>query len=256
MLWNALKPGNLLLVLLCLGVVLMFSRRQGAGKTVLTMVVVVLLIIAIIPLGAWILLPLEKRFPPPKRIPDSVYGIIVLGGAFERELILAHRQLVLKDSGERIMAFFHLARRYPKAGLIFAGGKGSLGPEGLDDALPAKAFFGAMGIHYERVILEEKARNTYENALFCKKLVGSIEPGHWILITSAWHMPRAVGVFRKAGWEVIPYPVDFKTTGKFEMHLGFDVARGLQLLALGLKEWIALIQYRLLGRSDQWVPGP
>ncbi|MFH1479827.1 MAG: YdcF family protein [Pseudomonadota bacterium] len=255
-LWHILQPGNVLLLLLSLGVVLLFTKRQGLGKKLVALVALILLIIAILPVGSWLLLPLEKRFAPPKTLPDNINGIIVLGGAFKNDLILAHRQLVLKDSGERIVAFFQLARRYPKARLVFAGGSGSLGPKGLGDALPAESFFELMGIDFDRVILEERARNTYENAVFSRQIISRTDAGQWILITSAWHMPRAVGVFRKAGWTSIPYPVDFRTDGRYGIHLDYHLAKRLELLELGTKEWMALIHYRIMGWCEEWFPGP
>ncbi|MBW1942849.1 MAG: YdcF family protein [Deltaproteobacteria bacterium] len=111
-----------------------------------------------------------------------------------------------------------------------------------------------MGIDFGRVILEERARSTYENALFSRQLVSSVGDDQWVLITSAWHMPRAFGAFRKAGWAIIPYPVDFRTDGHYNMTPAFDLTKGLGLLSLALKEWGALAYYRLRGWSDALFP--
>ena len=139
---------------LCVGTLLLFRKKQAMAKVIIIVAVASFLAIAILPVGTWLLIPLENRFQPPGSLPHNVRGIIVLGGAFENKLILARRQLVLKNSGERILTFFQLAKQYPKARLIFAGGSGSLGPRGLGDSLPAKPFFDQMGIDFCRVILE------------------------------------------------------------------------------------------------------
>ena len=254
LLWEIIKPGNALLLALCVGTLLLFRKKQAMAKVIIIVAVASFLAIAILPVGTWLLIPLENRFQPPGSLPHNVRGIIVLGGAFENKLILARRQLVLKNSGERILTFFQLAKQYPKARLIFAGGSGSLGPRGLGDSLPAKPFFDQMGIDFGRVILEERARSTYENALFSRQLVSSVGDDQWVLITSAWHMPRAFGALRKAGWAIIPYPVDFRTDGHYNMTPAFDLTKGLGLLSLALKEWGALAYYRLRGWSDALFP--
>jgi uncharacterized SAM-binding protein YcdF (DUF218 family) len=215
-----------------------------------------LLAIGLLPIGAWLLAPLENRFPPSPVLPRQIDGVIMLGGSIDHDLTVARRQLVLRDPGERFVALVGLARRYPEARLVLAEGKGSLGPRELEEALPAKPFFADLGIDRGRVIVEYQARNTYENGLLTKRLVNYQAGQQWILITSAWHMPRAVGVFRKAGWPVIPYPVDYRTNGTFIKHRGLDLKGGLERFSLAVREWVGLAVYRLLGRSDAWLPAP
>jgi uncharacterized SAM-binding protein YcdF (DUF218 family) len=217
---------------------------------------VALLAIGLLPIGAWLLAPLEDRFPPSPALPQQVDGVIMLGGALDHDLTVARRQLVLRDPGERFVALVRLARRYPEARLVLAEGKGSLGPREFEEALPAKPFFADLGIDRGRVIVEYQARNTYENGLLTKRLVNYQAGQQWILITSAWHMPRAVGVFRKAGWPVIPYPVDYRTNGTSIGYRGLDLKGGLERFSLGAREWVGLLGYRILGWSDEWLPGP
>jgi uncharacterized SAM-binding protein YcdF (DUF218 family) len=255
-LWSAVRPDNALLILLSLGVMLLFSGRPRLGGGLVAISAVALLAIGLLPIGAWLLAPLEDRFPPSPALPQQVDGVIMLGGALDHDLTVARRQLVLRDPGERFVALVRLARRYPEARLVLAEGKGSLGPREFEEALPAKPFFADLGIDRGRVIVEYQARNTYENGLLTKRLVNYQAGQQWILITSAWHMPRAVGVFRKAGWPVIPYPVDYRTNGTSIGYRGLDLKGGLERFSLGAREWVGLLGYRILGWSDEWLPGP
>jgi uncharacterized SAM-binding protein YcdF (DUF218 family) len=120
----------------------------------------------------------------------------------------------------------------------------------------APGLMAELGIDPARVIFERDSRNTYENALYTKRLA---EPGPdevWLLVTSAFHMPRAVGVFRQAGWRVVPYPVDYQSGGLDHAGLGFDLVGGLDLIDLAVHEWLGLGAYRAFGWTDALYPGP
>lgn len=252
--WHVFRPGNLVLIVLCLGAVLLFGRFRDLGKKLILGSACFMLLIAVLPVGEWLLIPLENRFPVPQRFSSRIDGIMMLGGTFDTRLIKARRQLVLHDTGERIFAFSDLAKQFPQARLVFAGGLGSLGPDGIGDVLPAEVFFAGLGIDPGRVILEQNARNTRENAIFTHGIIKPEKAEQWIIVTSAWHMPRAVGLFRKAGWSVLPYPVDFRTDGNYKLDLRFDLQTGMSLFQLGLREWAALIAQRGRGWSDELFP--
>ena len=149
-----------------------------------------------------------------------------------------------------------LARRYPKAKLVFSGGSGRLGRQDIKEADVLAPFLDILGVTPKRVVYERMSRNTYENARLTYDLVKPKQGENWVLITSAFHMPRSVGSFRKAGWTVIPYPVDYKFTGKEEFNLSFDFAAGLGGLASGSHEWLGLLFYRLTGKTDAFFPAP
>lgn len=109
----------------------------------------------------------------------------------------------------------------------------------------------------DRLILEERSRNTRENARFSAELANPKPGERWLLVTSAWHMPRAVGCFRRAGFPVTAYPVDYRTAGPRDAtRFNTFASDGLLEFDLAVKEWIGLVAYKLAGYTDAWMPGP
>ena len=203
-----------------------------------------------------LLIPLENRFPIPEPLPEDINGVIVLGGAEIPKLTQERGQASLGGSAERLTTFVSLARRFSDVKLVYAGGQGAIGRQEYKAAFTARLFFEQMGLDPDRVIFDSQSRNTMENAQNIFKLVKPQKGEKWVLITSAWHMPRSVGIFRKLGWEVIPYPVDYKTTGKSEVTLHFPPRlSSTSAVSNVLYEWIGLVYYRLLGRTSELFPG-
>jgi uncharacterized SAM-binding protein YcdF (DUF218 family) len=154
-----------------------------------------------------------------------------------------------------------LARRFPDAKIAFSGGDPSIIYHAGTEAEGAEALLTALGVARDRLILEAKSRDTYENAKFLKDELarqGEIGPGkRWLLITSAYHMPRAMGAFRKAGFDVEPWPVDYRTRGEADLLRPFDRAgEGLRRVDIAAREWVGLLAYWLRGRSDALFPAP
>lgn len=251
-----LNPGSLLLGLLCLGAGLIWTPWRRFGRKLLTVTVLVILLASVLPFGTWLTAPLENRFPVVRRLPERVDGIIALGGVVNQYVTLARGQLSLGGAAERLTEFAALARRYPNAKLVYSGGSGNLFRQDIKEADTLGPFLGTLGLDPARVILEDRSRNTLENATETYKLVRPRKGENWLLITSAAHMPRAVGVFRKAGWRVIPYPVDFNSTGKEPFKLSFNMVSGLSGLTNGLYYWAGMVFYRLTGKMDSFFPGP
>ena len=184
--WLIAQPPHLLILLVCLGMVLFFTRRRRFGLGLVALDALLILIVAVLPVGSWLIAPLEKRFPPLTLMPPHVDGVIMLGG-------------------NQDAAFTNLAQRYPNA-----------------------------------------------------KAIVHPTPGEvWILVTSAFHMPRSVGLFRAQGWRVVPDPVDYRTgflAGKTPPPLQFRW--NLTLLSVALKEWFGMCTNWLLGHSESLFPGP
>jgi uncharacterized SAM-binding protein YcdF (DUF218 family) len=253
--WLVTQPGNLFFIIMIAAVLLQWTRWRRLSRRVLVALVVVGLIVSVLPLGSWLLVPLENRFSAP-RLPDRVDGVIVLGGALDQFITKARGQPALGASAERLFAFAQLARRYPQAKLVFSGGSGDVFRQDVKEAEAAGLFFRQLGLDITRINFEARSRNTAEGAQFSHALAKPQIGEVWVLITSARHMPRAYGCFRAIGWQILPYPVDYETEGRFRFHLRFGFARGLNELSEGLKEWVGLLYYYWLGRTLSVFPAP
>ncbi|WP_244909447.1 YdcF family protein [Nitrospirillum viridazoti] len=215
-----------------------------------------LAIIAVLPVGAWSMRTLEQRFPAPAGLPAHVDGIIVLGGSVDQVATAETGQPEVNAAAERLMVIPDLARRYPDARIIFSGGSGELRDPDEKEAPVARAALEEIGMDIGRVTFEGESRNTWENALFSRDLMHP-QPGQtWLLVTSAFHMPRSVGIFRHVGWPVVAYPVDIRAPRTLLCRPDFDLLRGLELLSQSVHEYIGLVAYRLLGRTDSLFPAP
>jgi uncharacterized SAM-binding protein YcdF (DUF218 family) len=249
------SPSTLLLLLSVAGLVLTLRRSTVWGRRLLITGIAGFVAFAVLPLSAWLLRPLEDRFPPPNPMPDRVDGIISLGGAINLELSEDRGKPALTDSAGRMTEFAMLARRYPNARLVFAGGSGSLTPGPLTEADVARAFYAGFGIDPRRVVFENRSRNTHENAVFARRLVHPHAGERWLLVTTAADLPRAVGSFRAAGWPVIAVPADYHTA----RHGGGwtpGLRNGLRNADWAVHEWIGLVYYRLRGWTPSLFPGP
>jgi uncharacterized SAM-binding protein YcdF (DUF218 family) len=255
-LWTVAAPGNLLLLLLLWGVLrlVLSGGRRGRGATVVA--TLALLVLATTPLADWLGGTLENRFPQLTAPPEHIDGIILLGGSFSPMLSAKRGQPEMTGAADRVTATVALARRYPEARIIFTGGDASLEQSGFTEAVPARQLLIDLGIPPERLEIESHSRNTWENATLTHALVQPVPGQSWILVTSAMHMPRAVGCFRQAGWTVLPYPVDYRTPPSVPFAIDFAFPGELDLLNLAAHEWDGLIAYWLLGRMDTLLPAP
>jgi uncharacterized SAM-binding protein YcdF (DUF218 family) len=250
-------PSNAIAVICALGVILLLIRRQRAGRGLLALGVGLLLLCGYSPLGNVLLLTLSERFPPWQfdgREPD---GIIVLGGPIDSEVSAARNALETDSSAERVIAMLELARRFPRARIVFSGGSGNLIANSVAEAPLAGQLLGRFGVAPDRIVLEDKSRTTDENATFTRRLVAPKPGERWLLVTSAFHMPRSIGAFRSAGFEVEAYPVDWRTRGWDDAAMPFDkLSAGLARTDVAVHEWTGLLAYRLSGRSSALVPSP
>ena len=253
--WLILNPVNLFVFFLALGTVLLFTRFRRLGRLIVSGAVGTFLLLGILPVGFWLITDLESHFPVSPPIPADIAGIITLGGTINQQITAARGQPSLTGGGERLTELVHLALRFPDARLVFSGGSGALIDTSLKEADSARVFFNQMGLSDREILYDDRARNTYENAIFSKNLVGDGQARRkWVLITSAAHMPRAMGVFRQTGWNIMAYPVDYLTDGRGGFELQFQPMKGLSFLNNAVREWVGLLVYRMLGRTPDIVP--
>ncbi len=253
-LWQLANPAFVIPVVVLLGVLLLWSPWPRLGRALATVAAIAWLAIACLPIAAWLTLTLEDRFPPPAPVPEIVTGIVVLGGSVSPGISHLRGLPALNANAERLVEFAVLARRFPDAKLVFAGGGKDLSGRVPTEAAISLQILDRLGLDTRRVLVDDRSTDTYANAVFTKALAQPVEGETWLLVTSAWHMPRAVGAFRAAGWRVVPFPVDYTTAGRVRVSLDFDPVSHLVALDLAVHEWLGLIVYRLLGRSNAFFP--
>jgi uncharacterized SAM-binding protein YcdF (DUF218 family) len=251
-----LLPSNILIVLGLLGVALSATRWRRAGLALAVASLLLLAALGFSPLGGMLANKLESRFPPWDPARGAPDGIVVLGGGIASTLSNEYDDPVLNGDGGRITAIAKLARAYPNARIVYSNGDASLFPTGQTDAKYLYLLLDSFGVPRERVTMETRSRNTFENAVFSKELVQPKPGERWLLVTSAQHMPRAVGCFRVAGFDVEAYPVAWRTRPRGRVTLGGTLSGGLNTLDLATHEWIGLIAYRLTGRTGELLPAP
>jgi uncharacterized SAM-binding protein YcdF (DUF218 family) len=253
--WFFASPLHLSLFAIAIGLFRLFRGGRGAGFIAFGLAALALMTFT--PLDAALLRPLEDRFPLQSLDMPAPDGIIVLGGAVDERITQARGQAQLDEAAERMTAGVALARAFPKAKLVFSGGSGALFPSGMPEAGVAKQVWSELGLPADRAIYEDKSRNTYENALFTRRLAHPGAGEKWLLVTSAWHMPRAIGCFRALGMTPVAFPVDYRTRGDDgDWRLPGDGAMALHNAEVALREWVGLLAYFLAGKTQALLPGP
>lgn len=252
--WFVFSPVNLSILLAALAGLLAFTRFARPARWLGAAALLALVLMAFSPLPRIVVRPLEDRFPQQDAAKEPVAGIIVLGGPIG----IARGDVVLLSAGARVTKAVELARLHPQAKLVFTGGAANLiSPVTTTEADGARLLFTGLGLPPERLLLEDRSRNTLENAVFTRRLVDPKPGERWLLVTSAYHMPRSMGLFRKAGFPVEAYPVDWKVGTKEDLLKYYVTANdGLLLVDIGVREWLGLIAYRIAGHTDALLPGP
>jgi uncharacterized SAM-binding protein YcdF (DUF218 family) len=255
--WFLLQPINLIgmLVLLTLIASVLRWRRLSIFAASFSFFLLALCIWS--SLGPVMLRPLEDRFARPDLGPQTIAGVIMLGGGMEGAINLKRGGYELNAGGDRLVETAVLARRYPNARIVLSGGHGSLLLAGEGDADSAPRLLEGLGVPRDRLVLENKSRDTFENAVFSREIVQPKQGETWLLVTSAFHMPRSMALFQKAGFDVVPWPVDYRTRGDEAPGLATDnPLDSLSATTIAMREWIGLVAYWLSGRIDSPLPGP
>jgi len=237
--WIALSLGLVVLALV--------MNWHGVARIVALIALGFFLALSILPIGDLVLRSLERTYPA---FPDltEIDGIIVLSGGPGPS---AWPKPGAEQCADRYTSAAHLARQFPDAKLLVSGGSGR-----LRDLIGKRAtnysyierIFVSRGLSPDRLLLDHRSRNTAENARMSLELARPGDGETWALITSAFHMRRAVKSFEKAGWDgIVPYPVDYRSV-RFDVALGWNPARNIRILDLAIKELIGQLAYDLLGR--------
>ena len=230
-------------------------HRWRVGQILLTAGVTALGACLLLPVDAWAIRPLEDRFPAVTQPPAAVDGIVVLGGAIDDLTSLDRQTPTLNSAANRMTTFVMLARRYPQARLVFTGGSGSVEQGVANEASYARILLEQLGVPPGRVEFEDRSRTTWENGVNTSAMVKPKPGERWILVTSAAHMPRAVGVFRKLGWTVLPWPVGYLSRDHLVSYRQ-SFGQALSVLDWAVHEWIGLTAYWLRGWTSALFPAP
>jgi uncharacterized SAM-binding protein YcdF (DUF218 family) len=250
-------PSNLLVVATLAGIGLLLTRWRRFALTVLVGSVVMLAVLSWSPLSNILLLTLSERFPAWQAGNADPDGVIILGGVIDPEVSAARGQIELDSSAERALALVTLAQRFPKARIVFSGGSGNLVRAPVAETRFAKALLAEFAMKGDRFVFEEESRTTYENARNTFQLLKPKPGERYLLVTSSFHMPRSIGAFRRVGFEVEAFPVDWRTRGWRDAMLPFDRASaGLSRADVAIHEWTGLVAYWLSGRSSALFPAP
>ena len=252
--WWFARPSQLLALVLLAGLLIWVIGFRRTGRWFITIGGGGLMLAGLIPIGLWLIGPLEGRYPIPEN-PEPIDGIIVLGGSELDKLSEFYGLPQVNHMGGRHLTTLLLAAKFPRARVVHSGGGGPVESNGRtlsgESKVAAAILLGA-GIAPDRLTLEGRSRNTCENAALSKKRVKPKAEERWLLVTSAFHMPRAMACFRASDWEVIAYPTDFKRSPnlRFDPTL-FSFVGNLGTLDQAAHEWLGLAYYRLRGLIDE-----
>lgn len=251
LIWALISPDSLIVIL---GAGAWFALVVGWTKLsrhLLAACALLLISVAAFPVGEWLIYPLENRFPANAALPAQADGIIVLGGSMDPTKSEAWGQSEIGAAAERLTTLMYMAQLYPQAQIVYTGGSGSVTNQQFKEADYARFLFEQLNMGERAILYETESRNTAENASNSKVLVNPSPSQEWILVTSAFHMPRSVGIFCQAQWPVTAYPVDHYSRRGDLLRLNFAFADNLGVLRTAMREWVGLIAYRITGRTDR-----
>lgn len=254
--WVFGQPLSLAFFLVVFALLAILLRFRIASALFSLLAALVLFVTLFTTTGNYLLQGLEERFPKPGGDPETLQCMIVLGGAFENEVNTARHGIEFNAAADRFIEALRLAQKYPQSRILVSGGDGSMSGSYEGDAAASGRFFPLFGVERDRLVEETTSRTTFENATNTRELLASQGLSHCLLITSGYHMPRSVGIFRKLGIDIVPWPTDYRTDG--EVRIGFDFTQpslNAQNTATAVREWFGLFGYYLAGRTSELYPG-
>ncbi|RFC65118.1 YdcF family protein [Fulvimarina endophytica] len=255
--WFVLQPLVAIILVALAGWLAFALRRRRTAKGLFALSALMLALVSLSPLGLAMTAYLENRFERPAVMPAKVDGIVVLGGSFDTRVARTRGLVELNEAADRATVSMALARDYPDAKVLFSGGVAAAFSDDIPETQSAEQFYLSLGLDANRLILDGEARDTFENAQRAKALADPRPGETWLLVTSAYHMPRAVGCFRQVGFDVVPYPVDYRTpAGADVWRPSTATTRNLEKVHFAIREYLGLLAYRLAGRTDALIPAP
>lgn len=250
-LWLILAPSHFLLLILLLGVIL-FKFKPNLSYRLSRSVTIVLLLIALTPVEHLILAPLEHRISAPNSL-RHIDSIVVLGGGQQKK---QSHQFPYSGFGQhtgRMIAAIDLAKQL-NVPLIFVGGQEQATQELYLESTSLKTLVKMADLPSNQVFINDQSNDTYDNATKAKKILAAQQLNHSLLITSAAHMPRALGVFQQQQINITPFPVEYKLSNESHWFSPISLVKKLYLIEYGVHEWLGLAKYYLLGMTPSFFP--
>lgn len=247
---NYFLHNQLLLIslILLIALFLFIISRKEMSKKVLILATVYFVIIAIIPTGKILMFFLEREILGENYKFEHLDGIIVLSGNEDIDKSQHYNQLYTSGTTYRLIESIKLSKKFPKAQIVFSGGSGSIFSKKLSTQV-AENFFELFSYDINSIIFESNSSNTYENLIFTKKIVNPKINENWVLVTSAFHMRRALGVSNQLGLQLTPYPVDYRLSKNlFSEFFKFNLMENISIFQVASREVLGLFTYRLLKR--------
>lgn len=226
-------------------------KRPSLTKFLMRLTLISWLVVGYYPVPDYLLSQLENVYPQANLDPTQLTGVIVLGGGEGKGIIAeARNEASLNRAAERLSEAAKLNKKNPSLKVLYTGHTSQIFHKGWSGSDIAKKFLSDQGVPADKILLESKSRNTYENAVLSKAfLEQSDNTGKWGLITSAAHMNRSMKIFEKVGLgeRLTPIPVDYETSGK-QNWWRFDLQAGNDLWRNYLHETIGTLVYRVTGK--------
>ena len=251
-LWLIVNPFNIFILITLFTMFLYFINSRRLSLIIYLINFIFIALISFLPIGSYLTYIIEKEFHTNTKIPERVDGILILGGATNPLLFKEFDQISLNGSAERLVESVMIIRKFEKAKVIFSGGSGIVNRSDLGHSQVAKLFYKKMGVDINKIFFEDKSRNTHENIIYSKKIAKPKKNENWLLITSAFHMKRALLIAEKNNWKFIPYAVDFKNIKEFKLTPNLNLLSNLNSFQSGLHEWLGLVSYYLMGRTEKF----
>jgi uncharacterized SAM-binding protein YcdF (DUF218 family) len=246
--WALFSPLTLIGLLFVAGTALLTLKKEKWGRRLLSAGATLFILAGFLPIGPNLVVFLETRYPVPAPLPDQVDGVIVLGGAVNSERSQILNQVSIGEYGERLTEMIKLSRTYPQARILYSGGEGRLIPGSASETAAVQKLLQDLKIPRDHFIFESQSRNTYENMKYSFDLVHPQAGEKWLLLTSAFHLPRSTAIFEKAGWHVIPYPAGYLEDNRYFFFRDLDVLGNFFKLQVAMKEIVGIIAYSLTGK--------
>jgi uncharacterized SAM-binding protein YcdF (DUF218 family) len=248
--WIIAQPLTMGLVLTTLGLLSLLVGWRKLSGLLSFFAVLLLFVVMFTSLGAWSLQQLEARYPRTE-LTTPPACMIVLGGAFDIEVTAGRGGMEMNQAADRFIEAARLARLYPQSKILVSGGDGSFSGDYKGDADLSPAYFQSMGVDPSRIIRETASRNTAENVGETRTLLAANQLADCLLITSAYHMPRAKALFDAEGLNVVPWPSDYRSSGRVVLRLDFtQPSLNTALTSTAMREWAAILVSRLRGQAD------